>query len=114
MLHLIISGLLDAAARLAVAAGGWLHLIALCLLAILARLVFVYFCSYRKCRWCRDGGLIGGSIPARLAGHKPRRRRRRGCWRCKGQRLTRRLGAYHMHKLKLSLAEAIEEWRDRP
>jgi hypothetical protein len=52
---------------------------------------------------------------ARLAGHQPRRRRRRKqCWRCSGLQLTRRLGAYHMHKVKLSLIEAIEEWRDRP
>ena len=108
MLHLIISGLLAAA-------GGWLHLIALILLAILGPLVCVYFCTHRECRHCRPGGLIGGSLPARLAGHepRPRRRRKRLCLRCGGQQLTRRWGAYHMQKLKLSLLEAWEDWRDR-
>jgi hypothetical protein len=78
MLHLIIPGLLAAAARLAVAAGGVLHLIALGLLAVLARLALVHFCPYRPCRWCRPGGLIGGSLIARLAAPRtPRRRRRR-------------------------------------
>ena len=65
------------------------------LLAI-ARAVFVLVSPYRECRWCRG------------------RPRRRGCWRCRGQRLTRRFGAYHVHKVKLSLLQAWEErerWR---
>lgn len=109
MLHLIISGLLAIPARLAFTAGGWLHLVALGLLAILGRGVFLHFAPYRKCRWCRPGGFIGGSIPARLIGHQPERRRKRSCWRCGDQRLTRRWGAYHVHKVKLSLIQAWEE-----
>lgn len=66
-------------------------------LAITARLVYVHFKPYRTCRWCRN-----------------KRRRKQHCWRCKGTRLTRRLGAYHVHKAKLSLIQAMDEWRDRP
>ena len=73
--------------------------------------VFLFAKPYRTCRWCRPGGLLGGSLPARLAGHKPRRRRRgRRCWRCRGRRLTRRWGAWHVHKARLSLAQA---WAER-
>ncbi len=83
------------------------------LLAILGRVVFVHFSPYRECRWCRPGGLLGGSLPARMAGGTPKRRRRRGrrCWRCKGHKLTRRLGAKQVHKTKLSLQQAWREWR---
>jgi hypothetical protein len=77
------------------------------------RLGWVHFHEFRECRWCRRGGLLGGSWPAILAGHRPRRRRRRGCWRCRGMRLTRRWGAWHTHKLALSLRRAWAEWRDR-
>ncbi len=86
---------------------------ALSLLAIAGRAAFVYFSPYRECRWCRPGGLLGGSLLAKMAGHKPKRRRRRGrrCWRCKGHRLTRRLGAKQVHKTKLSLRQAWREWR---
>jgi len=80
---------------------------------IIGRLVFVHFRAYRTCRWCRPGGLIGGSLIARLAGNEPRRRRRRGCWRCHGHRLTRRWGAWHTHKLALALRETWDDWRDR-
>jgi hypothetical protein len=45
---------------------------------------------YRTCRWCK-------------------KRRGRRCWRCKGTKLTRRLGAYHVHKVKLSLIQAWDE-----
>lgn len=86
-------------------------LIALALLA--ARLVYAHLRQYRPCRWCRPGGLIGGSLPARLAGHKPGPGRKRGCWRCHGTRLTRCWGAWHTHKLALSLREAWAEWKDR-
>ncbi len=78
-------------------------------LALVALVVFVHFKPYRECRWCRPGGLIGGSLAARLGGHRPERRRTGRCWRCKGTRLTRRLGAYHVHKAKLSLVQAWEE-----
>jgi hypothetical protein len=81
------------------------------LLAIVGRAVFLYFSPYRECRWYRPGGLVGGSLPARIGGHEPRPRRKRRCWRCKGTRLTRRLGAKHVHKAKLSLQQAWEERR---
>lgn len=70
-------------------------LIAAGLLAVLGWGVFVLVSPYRACRWCRN-------------------RRGRSCWRCKGTKLTRRLGAYHVHKVKLSLIQAWEErewWR---
>ena len=85
---------------------GWAAVI---LLAILAQAVIAYFSGYRKCRWCRPGGVLGGSLPARMAGHKPRPKRAGRCWRCKGSRLTRRLGAKWVHKVKLSLRQAWEE-----
>ena len=78
-------------------------------LAIVGRAAYVYARPYRTCRWCRPGGLIGGSLPARLAGYRAGPRRRTRCWRCKRTRLTRRLGAYHMHKVRDSLARAWEE-----
>lgn len=77
------------------------------------RLAWVHFHEYRECRWCRRGGLVGGSLAARMAGHKPPRGRRGGCWRCRGTRLTRRWGAWHTHKLALSLSRALDEWRSR-
>jgi hypothetical protein len=64
---------------------------AVVLLAVAGRVVFVYLSPYRECRWCR-GRRIG-----------------RRCWRCKGTRLTRRLGAKHVHKTKLSLQQAWDE-----
>jgi hypothetical protein len=88
-----------------------LEVTGLVLLAILGRAVFVYIRSYRVCRWCRPGGLLGGSLLARMAGHEPRRRRKRRCWRCKGTRMTRRLGAKLVHKIKLSVQQA---WEERP
>ncbi len=63
------------------------------LLAVLGRAVFVYFSPYRACRWCEG------------------RRRGRRCWRCKGTRQTRRLGARHVHKVRLSLLQAWDERR---
>jgi hypothetical protein len=60
------------------------------LLAVLAWAAFVYLSPYRPCRWCRN-------------------RKRGRCWRCKGTRLTRRLGARQVHKVKLSLQQAWEE-----
>ena len=61
------------------------------LLAVLGRAAFVYFSPYRACRWCRN------------------RRPGRACWRCKGTRMTRRLGARHMHRVRLALQQAWEE-----
>lgn len=78
-------------------------------LAILGRGLFVYLKPYRKCRWCRRGGLIGGSLPARLAGHRPKPRRRGSCWRCGTERLTQRLGARAMHKVRDSIQRAWDE-----
>jgi hypothetical protein len=83
-----------------------LTLIAFVLLAILGRGVFLLVRPYRTCRRCRPGGLLGGSLPAIAAGVKPVRRRRGRCWRCKGTRQTRRWGAFHVHKVKLSLLQA--------
>jgi hypothetical protein len=86
-----------------------LELVAVILLAVLGRAAFVYFRPYRECRWCRPGGLIGGSLLARMAGHEPRPKRGRRCWRCKRTKLTRRLGARHVQKVRLSLRQAWEE-----
>ena len=88
-----------------------IEMIAVVLLAVAGRAVLVYFSPYRACRWCRPGGLLGGSLPARLAGHRPGRRRKRRCWRCKGTRLTRRLGARHVHRVRLALRQAWQERR---
>jgi hypothetical protein len=63
------------------------------LLAILARAVFVFFSPYRECRWCAG------------------RRRGRRCWRCKGTKQVRRIGARHVHKVRMSLQQALEERR---
>jgi hypothetical protein len=82
---------------------------AVVLLAILGRAVFVYFAPYRECRWCRPGGLYFGSLPARAIGHKARPSRKRRCWRCKHTKLTGRLGARQVHKVKLSLRQAWDE-----
>ena len=83
---------------------------AVVLVLIAGRAVFLHFWPYRPCRWCRPGGLLGGSLPARPAGVKPERRRKRRCRRCKGTKLTRRWGAFHVHKVKLSL---IQAWNER-
>ena len=63
------------------------------LLAVLGRAVFVYFRPYRPCRWCA----VFASIRMR-------------CRRCKGRKLTRRIGAKQVHKVKLSLQQA---WAER-
>jgi len=64
----------------------------LILLGVLGWAVFVHFSPCRPCRWCAG------------------RRRGRRCWRCKGSKLTRRIGAKHVHKVKLSLQQA---WAER-
>jgi hypothetical protein len=88
-----------------------LEMVAVILLAVAGRAVFVYFSPYRTCRWCRSGGLVGGSLLARIGGHQPRAKRKRGCWRCRGTRLTRRLGAKQAHKTRISLQQGWEERR---
>jgi hypothetical protein len=80
------------------------------LVLIAGRAVFLHFWPYRECRWCRKGGLIAGSWPARLLGVEAPARRRRRCWRCKNTKLTRRWGAWHVHHVKLSLNQA---WNER-
>jgi len=86
-----------------------LEVAAIVLLAVFGRAVFLHYRPYRECRWCRPGGLLGGSMAARMAGHEPRPSRKRRCWRCKRTKLTRRLGARQVHKVKLSLQQAWEE-----
>jgi hypothetical protein len=87
------------------------RLAAVLLVAGTARAVLVYPRPYRTCRWCRPGGLLGGSLLARMGDHEPRPKRPRQCWRCKRTRLTRRLGAKQVHKVKLSLQQAWDERR---
>jgi primosomal protein N' len=65
---------------------------ALVLLSITGWSAFVFFSPYRKCRWCQVFGRI-----------------RMRCRRCKEAKLTRRVGAKHVHKVKLSLQQAWEE-----
>jgi hypothetical protein len=89
--------------------GTGLEAAAVILLAVLGRAVFTYFSPYRECRWCRPGGLLGGSLLARIGGREPRPKRKARCWRCKRTKLTRRLGAKQVHKVKLSLQQAWEE-----
>ena len=66
-------------------------------LAILGWGIFVLVRPYRTCRWCKA------------------RRRRPPLLAVQGHpKLTRRLGAYHVHKVKLSLIQAWDErewWR---
>jgi hypothetical protein len=69
------------------------EIVAVVLLAVLGRAVFVYLSPYRPCRWC--------------AGRRVGRR----CWRCKGSKHTRRLGAKTAHKVRLSVRQA---WEERP
>ncbi len=86
------------------------HLLLYGLLALLGRVAFAYFSPYRTCRWCRPRRRIGARGAAPLPGPRPGRGRKRGCWRCRGRRLTRRLGAWHSHKVKDSIARA---WAER-
>lgn len=72
--------------------GTGIEVAAVILLAVLGRAVFVCFSPYRECRWC--------------AGRRVGRR----CWRCKGSKLTRRIGAKQVHKVRLALQQA---WAER-
>jgi len=69
-----------------------LEVAAVVLLAVLGWAVFVYLSPYRKCRWCA----VFASLGMR-------------CRRCKGTKLTRRLGAQMVHKVRLSLRQARDE-----
>lgn len=69
-----------------------LEMAAVVLLAVAVWAVFVYFSPYRRCRWC---ALF--------------KRFRLRCRRCKGTKLTRRLGAKHVHRVRLSLQQAWDE-----
>lgn len=82
---------------------------AFALLAVLSRAVFLYFRPERACRWCRPGGLIRGSLIGRLIEPELKPRRKRSCWRCKTTRRYWRLGARHVHELKLSMQQAWDE-----
>ena len=77
---------------------------------VVLRWLFLLIKPYRPCRWCRPGGFFGGSIVARLLDPGRERKRRAGCSRCRGARLTRRLGAKTAHRVKIVLTEA---WQDR-
>lgn len=61
-------------------------------LAVAVWAVFVYFSPYRRCRWCHAFAAV-----------------RLRCKRCRGAKLTRRLGARHVHRVKLSLRQAWDE-----
>jgi hypothetical protein len=71
-------------------------------LGVVAWLAFAYFSPYRECRWCRNRKKCQLGRWCLL--HRPR------CWRCHGHRRTRRLGAYHVHKVRQSIAQA---WAER-
>ena len=72
--------------------------LAVILLALLGRGLFVLVSPYRACRWCKDRK------------RQPRPWNRGRCWFCRNTRLTRRLGAKQVHKIKLSL---IQAWGER-
>jgi hypothetical protein len=65
---------------------------AVALLLVLGWAVFAYLSPYRKCRWCQAFAALGLR-----------------CRRCKGTKLTRRLGARHVHRVRLALRQAWEE-----
>ena len=65
---------------------------AVVLLAVLGWALFVYLSPFRKCRWCAAFASVGLR-----------------CRRCKGRKLTRRLGAKHAHKVGLALRQAWDE-----
>jgi hypothetical protein len=70
---------------------------AVVLLGALGWAAFVYFSPYRRCRWCQAFARLGLR-----------------CRRCRGSKLTRRLGARQVHKVKLSLAQAWAERGQQP
>lgn len=69
-----------------------LEVAAVVLAAVLGWALFAYFSPYRACRWCEAFASIGMR-----------------CRRCRGTKLTRRLGARVAHKVGLSLRQAWDE-----
>ena len=82
---------------------------ALVLLAVLGRAVFIYFRPERACRWCRPGGLIRGSLVGRGSSPISRRGASGAAGAARPPGATWRLGARHVHELKLSLQQAWDE-----
>jgi hypothetical protein len=76
---------------------GVIHIAAAVVLLLGLYGLFLHFWPYRTCWWCKKGSFL-----ARLAG-------RGRCWRCHGHKLTRRWGAWHVHKAELSLRQAWDE-----
>jgi hypothetical protein len=70
-----------------------LEVAAVVLLGALGWTAFVYLSPYYRCRWCRAFDRLGLR-----------------CRRCRGSKLTRRLGARAAHKVALSLRQA---WAER-
>jgi hypothetical protein len=73
--------------------------LAVVLVLIAARGLFVLILPYRECGWCSDRR------------EHPRPWNRRRCWFCQNTRKRRRIGAKTVHKVKLSLIQAYQEWR---
>jgi hypothetical protein len=76
--------------------------LAVVLVLIAARGLFLLFWPYKTCGWCKDRR------------EHPRPWNRRRCWFCHNTRMRRRLGAGLVHKVKLSLRQAWDErewWR---
>lgn len=67
---------------------------------LLGRIVLVWFAPERDCRWC-DGK--GRRLSLIL-------RRKKRCWRCKGDGHVWRLGARIVRKAHLA---AVNAWRER-
>jgi len=64
--------------------------------SVAAWVVFVHFKPYKKCPWCKTPG---------------RRKWFKGqCRWCSGSKLRRRVGAKHVHKVKLALQQ---QWAER-
>jgi len=73
--------------------------LAVLLVLTVARGLFVLFWPYKTCGWCEDRR------------EHPRPWNRRRCWFCHNTRQRRRIGAALVHKVKLSLVQAYQEWR---
>jgi hypothetical protein len=71
--------------------------LAVLLVLIAVRGLFVLIWPYKTCGWCKNRR------------QHPRPWNRRGCWFCGSTRMRRRLGAGLVHKVKLSLIQAWDE-----
>lgn len=69
---------------------------------VTGRIVLLYLWPERDCRWC-DGK--GRRLSLFL-------RRKKHCWRCKGDGHVWRLGAHIVRKGHLAAVDAWNEWRD--